>query len=204
MKQIFVHGLGQTPESWEKTIELLGNNEDIICPDLSKLVRGNDVNYANLYKVFSEICDQSDEPVDICGLSLGGVMALNYAIDHPDKIRSLVLIATQYKMPKKLLKFQNAIFRIMPSSAFQQMGFGKAEFLQLCSTMMELDFSKALEKVTCPVLVICGEKDTANKKASIELADRLPNAELCLISGVKHEINMEEPEKLAEVLQKFL
>ena len=33
----------------------------------------------------------------------------NYAIQYPKKVRSLVLIATQYKMPKKLLKFQNLL-----------------------------------------------------------------------------------------------
>ncbi len=38
-----------------------------------------------------------------------------------------------YKMPKKLLKFQNLIFRFMPQSGFEQMGFGKKDFLKLCS-----------------------------------------------------------------------
>lgn len=51
--------------------------------------------------------------------SLGAVLTLNYAIDHPDKVKALVLIAAQYKMPKKLLKVQNMLFHLMPNSAFQ-------------------------------------------------------------------------------------
>ena len=44
----------------------------------------------------------------------------NYAIDHPDKVNSLILIAAQYKMPKKLLSIQNTIFRFMPISFVRQ------------------------------------------------------------------------------------
>lgn len=203
MKQIFVHGLGQMPTSWDKTIKIMDVSENAVCPNLPKLVQGCGMNYANLYNAFSEFCNKYEETVDICGLSLGGVLAINYAIDHPNKVRSLVLIAAQYKMPKRILQFQNVIFRFMPQSMFQQMGFGKTEFLQLCRTMMELDFSPSIKKIVCPTLIICGEKDSANKKASIELAGKMQNKKLCILNEAKHEINTEMPEKLAEVLQEF-
>lgn len=66
----------------------------------------------------------------------------------------------------------------MPKSMFQQMGFRKADFLLLCETMMELDFNNSLHKISCPTLLLYGEKDTANKNASIELAELLKNVEL--------------------------
>ena len=136
MKQIYVHGLGQTSDSWTKTIDILQTTDYSLCPNLPDLVHSKEVTYDNLYAAFSDYCNQYDEPIDLCGLSLGGVLALNYAIQYPKKVRSLVLIATQYKMPKKLLKFQNLLFRFMPKSMFQQMGFRKADFLLLCETMM--------------------------------------------------------------------
>lgn len=40
MKQIYLHGLGQNPDSWSKVIEQLENVEDSMCPDLSELVQG--------------------------------------------------------------------------------------------------------------------------------------------------------------------
>jgi len=174
-----------------------------MCPDLSELVRGNEASYKNLYAAFSEACSRGEEPVDLCGLSLGGVLALNYAIDHPEKVNSLVLIAAPYKMPKKWLRLQNLIFHLMPKCMFPEVGFTKAGFLQLCKTMMELDFSRSLEKVACPALIICGEKDSANRDASVEMARILGNAELQIISGAGHEVNLEAPEKLAEVLRRF-
>ena len=141
--------------------------------------------------------------MNLCGLSLGGILALNYAIDHPEKVKSLVLIGTQYVMPKKLLAVQNAIFRLMPSKSFESMGFSKKNFIQLSKTMAELDFSMELESITCPTLVICGEKDTANKKASEELAERIPHTSLSVISGSGHEVNQQAPTRLAEALDGF-
>lgn len=201
MKQIYVHGLGQTPNSWEKTITQLATVENSICPDLADMIRGTEATYRNLYEAFSDVCKNCEGPVDLCGLSLGGVLALNYAIDYPEKVNSLVLIATQYKMPKRLLRFQNMVFRFMPKSMFGQMGFGKAGFLQLCKTMMELDFSESLNKISCPALIVCGERDRANRSSSVKMADMMNHAELHIIRGVGHELNIEAPEKLAEVLR---
>lgn len=203
MKQIYLHGLGQNPDSWSKVIEQLEAAEHSMCPDLSELVQGQDTTYQNLYAAFSAMCDEIEEDICLCGLSLGGVLALNYAIEHPEKIKGLVLIATQYKMPKKLLRVQNAIFRFMPKSMFQQTGFGKSDFLKLCNIMMELDFSDSIYNVSCPTLVIYGEKDRANKNASIELANMLIDAELQVFNGVGHEINIEAPDKLEETLRVF-
>ncbi|MCM1263859.1 MAG: alpha/beta hydrolase [Butyrivibrio sp.] len=203
MQQIYLHGLGQTPNSWEKTIMQLESAAHSECPNLAKLIQGQDVTYQNLYKAFSKICDSFDLKINLCGLSLGGVLALNYACEHPEKVNSLVLIATQYKMPKGLLRIQNILFQFMPKNMFQQTGFSKVNFLQLCKTMMELDFSNFIRKITCPTLVICGEKDSANKKAAEELARIMKNAEFQVINDSGHEVNIDAPEKLAETLRVF-
>ena len=162
-----------------------------------------DVTYKELYSAFSEVCDKEDEEIVLCGLSLGAVLALNYAIDHPDKIKALVLIAAQYKMPEKLLKFQNVLFRLMPNSMFKQTGFTKADVISLCDTMAELDFTESLHNVSCPVLIVCGENDNANKKASKELACYLSKSSFYELLKTGHEVNIEAPEEMAMVLQKF-
>ncbi len=202
-EQIYVHGLGQTPDSWKKTIAQLDTADSSSCPDLAELSQGADVTYERLYTSFTGFCNRFSEPVDLCGLSLGGVLSLQYAIDYPKKVRSLVLIAAQYKMPKRLLQLQNALFRFMPRSMFEQTGFGKKDFLLLCRTMIQLDLSRAIPKVACPVLVVCGSKDRANQKASVALAGILQNAELQMVPDAGHELNVEAPEKLAELLSDF-
>lgn len=85
---------------------------------------------------------------------MGGVLALNYAIENPTKVNSLVLIEAQYKMPKNLLKFQNFIFGFMPAKMFEETGFGKKDFITLSKTMMDIDFSNTLDNVSCSVLLL--------------------------------------------------
>ena len=87
--------------------------------------------YGELYAAFSGECDKEHDEIVLCGLSLGAVLVLNYAIDHPNKVKALVLIAAQYKMPEKLLKFQNMLFRFMPNTMFKQFGLQKSRCDQL-------------------------------------------------------------------------
>lgn len=61
-------------------------------------------------------------PFNICGLSLGSIIALQYTIENLEKVKSLLLIGTQYKMPKILLNFQNLIFKFMPNNIFKELG----------------------------------------------------------------------------------
>ena len=203
MNRILIHGLGQTSNSWDKVASQLDSTDHIICPDMKKLLEGKTATYYSLYSSFSTMCDEIEEPISLCGLSLGGILALNYTIEHPQKVKSLVLVSTQYKMPKTLLKIQNIVFRFMPKSMFQQMGFEKKELLNLCKTMMELDFSDSLHKILCPTLIIYGEKDGANKKAAIELTNGVANAEIRVLDSVGHEANTEAPEKLSKVICDF-
>jgi len=203
MKRVFVHGLGQAPSAWEETISRLEGGEACVCPDLAEILRGRAADYQSLYAGFSALCESLDGPLDLCGLSLGGVLALNYAADYPEKARSLVLIAAPYRMPKGLLKFQNAVFRLMPKAMFRGTGMGKEDMIRLCASMRDLDLSGLPQRAACPALVLCGERDRANRKASAELAGLLKNAELQTLAGAGHEVNAEAPETLADALRAF-
>ena len=203
MKYLYLHGLGQNADSWNKVTSATEVSENSACLDLAEMIKGKVATYSALYSAFSEMCNAKNEDIILCGLSLGSVLALNYAIDYPQKVKALVLIAAQYKMPTRLLKLQKALFHFMPQSMFQQTGFGKLDFISLCSTMAELEFSDSLNQISCPALVVCGEKDKANKKASIELADILKCSQFKEISETGHEVNLESPEKLASLLREF-
>lgn len=202
MKYLYLHGLGQKPNSWDRTIKGTKVSDSSISLSIAEMLKGKKATYRELYAAFSEECDKEMEEIVLCGLSLGAVLALHYAIDHPDKVKALVLIAAQYKMPKKILKFQNMLFRLMPNSMFKQMGFPKADVISLCGTMAELNFGDSLHNVSCPVLIVCGEKDNANKKASKELDRYLSKSSFCELKA-GHEVNIESPEELAIVLQRF-
>ena len=100
--KIFVHGSGHKATSWEKTISYMTNNEDIVCPNLSSILEGKEASYENLYSSFVKYCNEFDGQIHLCGLSLGGILALNFALDFPQKVKTLVLIGTPYKVPKNI------------------------------------------------------------------------------------------------------
>ena len=202
MNKIFIHGLGQTDESWNKVIAEL-NNINGNCPNLKTLLGSKDVTFNNLYEAFSQYCDKFSDKIDLCGISLGGMLALKYTFNNPQKVNSLVLIGTQYKIPKLLFSLQGAVFRCLPNSAFGSMGFTKKDFIALTTSMKNIDFSKGLLKVTCKTLVICGEKDSANIKASKELQKIIKNSEITLMPNSKHEVNTDAPKQLSKILIKF-
>ncbi|HIY20311.1 MAG TPA: alpha/beta hydrolase, partial [Candidatus Flavonifractor merdigallinarum] len=62
MKQVYIHGLGQTPASWEPVLHLLDTSSDAICPDLTKMVSAEDATYSTLYHSFTRFCDGLETP----------------------------------------------------------------------------------------------------------------------------------------------
>ena len=203
MKCIMLHGLGQSSESWSDTVKALKGEFKVLCPNLSDWLSGKAACYDTLYRALETYCEQFEEPLNICGLSLGGILAMQYAIEHPEKVNALVLIGTQYEMPKYLLKMQNLIFRIMPCAAFEKMGFQKTDFINLCKSMMKLNFKYELKKISCSVLVVCGDQDKINKGASLELQQQIENAEIAIIENAGHEVNIDNPTLLGQRLNVF-
>lgn len=203
MPYIVAHGLGQDAQSWNAVIQSLNADFDISCPDLYTLPEDKGFTYPALYRAFSSYCDQFQEPIHLCGLSLGGILALNYGLDHPGRVRSLVLIATQFKMPGVMLKIQNMIFRIMPAASFRQFGMDKSNVIRLMESMTALDFSKDVNRISCDTLVLCGERDRANIKAARMLVQSIDGAQLRLISGAGHEVNRDAPEALGHTIRSF-
>lgn len=86
MKTILIHGSGQKAASWTETVSYMKNNDDILCPELSSLLNGKEASYNNLYSSFTEYCNKIDGQIHLSGISLGGILALNYAVTDMERI----------------------------------------------------------------------------------------------------------------------
>ena len=202
-KTILIHGSGHRADSWRETISYLDHQEDILCPELSVILNGREASFPNLRAAFAQYCAQAGGPVHLCGLSLGGILALDYALEHPENVKTLVLIGTPHKVPKFAFALQNVVFRFLPKSAFASMAFDKGDTFALGSSMKDLDFSGRLGELRRPTLILCGEKDGANLKSARFLAGHIPGAELRVIENTGHVVNEENPKALAERLNAF-
>ncbi len=97
MKIVFLHGLGQTAQDWNSVLEQL-HCTDTDCSELFSL-DGQAVTYANVFAQLERRYADTSEPFVLCGLSLGAILALDYAIRHGDQVSSLILIGVQHKVP---------------------------------------------------------------------------------------------------------
>lgn len=200
MKTILLHGLGQTAQDWKEVVCQLSSS-NVECPELFSSM-DNEISYSRILGDLERRYSNAKEPLRICGLSLGALLAIDFAIRYGDKVASLVLIGTQYKVPSLLIDFQNLIFRCMPNKAFESMGLSKSNTIKLAHSMRSLDFTAQLSGIHCPVNILCGEKDSANLKASKKLNEILPKATLQIVPGAGHEINKDAPEAIAAILNK--
>ena len=204
MVNILVHGLGQTEKSWDKIIEELDkSNIKAENPNLFELAKNYEINYENIYRTFCDYCNSFKEKINLCGLSLGGILSINYAIEYPEKVNSMILIGTTYKIPKKMLKLQNFIFKFMPKSTFENMGIKKNDFINLTNSMADLDIKSKVDNIKCKALILCGEKDNVNMESAKQLNRNIKASKLEIIKNAGHEVNTENPKELARVISKY-
>ncbi len=201
--KIWLHGSGHKAASWDETISYMPSGEDIVCPDLASILKGKAATYENLYSAFAKYCNGFEGQIHLCGLSLGGILALNFALDFPQKLKTLVLIGTPYKVPKAAFGLQNVVFRFLPKSVFDTMAFDKKDTFALGNTMKNLDFSDAVKNIQCPTLILCGEKDGANMKSAHYLSQNIRGAKLKILEDAGHVVNEENPKALAEILSEY-
>ena len=210
MKYVFIHGMSQKPSSWDQVISNLQEKESfyILCPDWWSLLNGKEATYENIYNSFVDYINNHNSekiPLNLCGLSFGGVLALNYALDFPEKVNSLVLIGSLYEFSEKLVKSQNTMFKIMPTSAFKKMGLVKKDMITLNKSFIDLDFTQKLMNISCPTLILCGENDRKMfKEAANYLNENIPNSQFAFIKDAGHNVNTENPKELALKIDKFL
>ena len=203
MKKVLVHGSGHKASSWNETISYMKDSGEVLCPNLFSILNGKEPTYDNLFASFAEYCNQIDGPIHLCGLSLGGILALQYALDFPDKVKTLVLIGTPHKMPKVMLAVQNIVFRFLPKSVFDNMEFSKKDIFTLEKSMKDLDFRGKVKNIACPTLIVCGKNDSANMKSALYFSENIPGAKLEILENTGHIVNEENPRALAKLLDEF-
>ena len=161
-------------------------------------------------------------PFDLCGLSLGALVALRYAGDHPDRVRRLVVCAGIAKLPWYFRGVQYGIagvVRVLPAPRVRKglvsglPGEHRATALDEIAHVDSRRASRALRTAArfklerlppMPTLVLCGERDRVNVRLSRQLAETLPNARFEAVPGAGHVANLDNPAAFNRLLRDFL
>lgn len=201
-KILVLHGLGETPQVWEPVAKLMPDYE-LVVPELGQLLGGwsNFRLDAAVDKLTELIDAHSLRPAHVCGLSLGGILALNLAIRSPESVASLFLSGAQAKPPQKIMAIQKMAMRVLPTK-FVAPEMTKTELLAILDELSQIDYTDQLASITVPTTVVCGTKDKANLSGSRQIAAGIPGARLEIIEGAKHQWQIQLPNEFAAALTK--
>ena len=206
MVNILVHGLGQDEKSWNEVKNQLNNSGiNVETPNLFSIVSNYQVNYENMYKTFADYCNNFEEKINLVGLSLGGILAIDYIEEFPEKVNSITLIGTPYEIPKIIFTIQNIIYKFMPKRIFEKIGCTKKDMLKLLKSMSKLSIPDKAPNIKCDTLIICveKEKDNINMKSAKQLNKVIQNSKFKIIKNAGHEVNIDNPKELANIIKDF-
>lgn len=202
-----LHGLGQTPQSWQDQVTAMPAGFKAVAPWLRGLRPGRAQEFSvegAADDVLALLNQHGVEQMSLVGVSLGAMVALDAAIRSPETVSHLVLAAGQVNPPKSVMRMQRLVFSMVPAKRLASMGVEKKRFLQALDQAATIDYRSRLGLVTARTLVVVGADDKANLTAARDLAAGIPGARLEVIPGVGHQPNVEDPAAFNALVWPFL
>lgn len=175
---------------------------------------------------------QEIESAVIVGHCMGSFVAQRFALDHPERMRGLVLAGsfTTMKDNPVVAELRDAVLELTDPVApdfardFQQSTLARtvpegffetivAESLKVparvwkaaLADLLRDDFSQELSNIKAPTLVVWGDRDSVvPRDEQDKLAAHIRDSQLVVYTGTGHSPHWEEPERFAADLMNFV
>jgi 3-oxoadipate enol-lactonase len=168
----------------------------------------------------------------IVGISVGGMIALDFAATWPERVHSMVLcdtapvIGTADLWNNRINKLRESgmssmaeailarwfapMFKEKSPAAYQ--GYYNMltrmpveGYTGTCESIRDADLTEAARMVNARTLILCGTEDISTPPDLVRgLMKFMPNAEFHEIPGAGHSICIEQPDVVAEHIKRFL
>jgi 3-oxoadipate enol-lactonase len=158
------------------------------------------------------------ERAHVCGVSLGGAVAMWLGANAPDRVDRLVLACTTARFPDperyreraELVRREgtapvaDATLDRWFTPAFAErdrfhamlLAAPRAEYAAGCEAVAGWDFRGRLGEIAAPTLVVAGAEDpTVTADEAERLAAAIPAARLVVLAGARHLANVERAEE---------
>ncbi len=226
---IFIHGAGLTRQLWQAQVTSLCDIANTVAVDLpghgqSPGEAGEDIAaYADAVLGFVEKI-KAPRPI-VCGLSMGGAVAVDLLLRHGSRFIGGVLMHSGAKLKVHPLMFEtldkgiDGYFELMlyyavaPENANNSMARQIQDIAVRSSAVARADFTAcnafdrmdAVSRIDASVLVITGNEDNITpKKYGRYLADQISGSRHENIDGAGHLSPLERPEKVNRLLRQFV
>lgn len=235
---LLIHGLGSSALDWEPQVAAFSKHYRVITLDLRGHGRSGDPQGAYSISGFAQDITRLLDTlncgaVHVVGISLGGGIAFQLALDAPLSVRSLTIVNSAPEMilrtplqkfaiwqRRKLVKWLGLprfgrilSKKLFPDPAnvrereiFAQRFAGNREqaYTATLNALVGWSISACLSELRLPTLVVAADQDYTPVAFKQAYVAQLPNAELVVIPNSRHATPIDQPEAFNRVLADFL
>ena len=201
MKLIFLHGLGQSADSWQEVQELLVDYPS----EALELFPSGVATYQEAKERIYQYLSKETESFILVGLSLGAALALELSSYDLPNLQALVLSGCPLKLAGNIpFYIQLLIFKLLPKRTFEKQGADKSLLVGVSEELKTLDLTDISRTCPYPTLLICGSKDKPNLSSMRSIHKLISESQFQIIPDGPHVLNKEKPKEFAEITRSFL
>ena len=201
MKLIFLHGLGQSADSWKEVQYLLADYPS----EALDLFPSGVGTYQEVKERIYQHLSKETEPFVLVGLSLGAALALELSSFEIPNLQALILSGCPLKLAGNIpFYIQSLIFKLLPKRIFEKQGADKSLLVGVSEELKTLDLREIARNCSYPTLLICGSQDKPNLKSMKDLQQLILNSQFQIIPDGPHVLNRAKPKEFAEITRSFL
>ena len=231
---LILHGWGSSSDSWVEIQDNLSKQGfQVIVPDLPGFgasIPPLNVWGVGEYKEFilKLTAKIGLKKFSLAGHSFGGQIAISFATDYPEKIENLILLAAagvrkepgrKIKIVGFAAKILNRFLVLVPTKRgkdlvkktcyrlirWRDYARAKGIMREVLSKVIREDLTSVLLKIKAPTLIIWGEKDKVTPlEDALLMKEHIKNSSLSILPDTGHRLRTEAPEKLLELISRFL
>jgi 3-oxoadipate enol-lactonase len=235
---LFIHGLGSSTRDWEQQVAEFSSSYMVVTFD--QRGHGRSEKPRGPYSIAMFAADAAAlmqalriEAAHVVGLSLGGCVAFQLALDAPESVTTLSVVNSAPEFVLRTVKSKAAIclrFAIVRLFGMKKMGevlskrlFVKPEqealrrtfvarwaendrraYLDALRAMIGWSVTARLKEIRCPTLIVAADQDYTPVALKQAYIAKLAQAELVVIDDSRHATPMEKPQALNLALRAFL
>jgi pimeloyl-ACP methyl ester carboxylesterase len=231
---VLLHGALMTIENFGEILPSLAKSRQVIAIEQQAHGRTADVDrpfsYAQMADDTAALLGQLRiEEADIFGYSMGGGIALEMAMRHPELVRKLVVAAAGYSNAGVYPEVLEGIAKLKPEDlagspwqeAYARVAPNPEDWPALLAKVQQMDMAfegwppEAISSIEAPTLVIVGDADIVRPEHAVEMLRLLgggvpgdlaglPRSRLAVLPGTTHVTLIERAAWLTSMITEFL
>ena len=234
---LLLHGLGSSLRDWEQQIPVFAQHYQVIACDVRG--HGRSSKPPGPYSIPQFTADVVEllrhlqvQDAHILGLSMGGMIAFQMAVDNPQFVKSMVIVNSGPEIvPRTWQDHLNVWQRLLISRLMGPRKMGevisqrifpethqadmrqtmasrwaennKAAYLAATKALIGWSVAEHLPRISCPTLVITADQDYTPISAKEAYVQQMPKARLHIIKNSRHATPIDQTELFNTAVLQF-